>query len=338
MNVNGSTDSNRLNKLYFLKVVDTKGDCHESIPITIDEFSRLSIPRASEILKNKPNETIIVNESKPVKKFITPFVVPCRTDAIGSFVRDLTLPAFFNVTFKVNNLKEKIFLSSLAVSVDIITLPLRLMTAIPRIFWNLLKRKEQHPLYKFLRDNGCDKSYLDKNNLYKLMLCRIKRDFDPSLTRPVNKIQAHLIWFAVAPVPFFLNYTQIDRIEGNLSESDVSNDQVKRCYRHKFKHLSDEDFKRDLQDEDEVLRLKIKNYLLKPAYIDLINSLMRYIPDLIDSRQAQSMSGDQMLPYCGRLWKKFAIKFHPDKNPEDGGEAFQTLSPKYETFMKFARH
>lgn len=49
---------------------------------------------------------------------------------------------------------------------DIISLPIRLITAIPRHLYNAARPKETHPLYRYLIDNGVPAATLSADYVY----------------------------------------------------------------------------------------------------------------------------------------------------------------------------
>lgn len=75
----------------------------------------------------------------------TPFratLVPMRTDTVEHFFNDLCLPNFLRVSGKINGFIDE-FLNLI---VDLVTLPVRLLTAPFRIIYNKCTTREKHPL------------------------------------------------------------------------------------------------------------------------------------------------------------------------------------------------
>jgi hypothetical protein len=50
--------------------------------------------------------------------------------------------------------------------IDICTLPIRAITAIPRYFYNAAHTKETHPLYQYLKQNGVNEENLSTGHVY----------------------------------------------------------------------------------------------------------------------------------------------------------------------------
>lgn len=95
-------------------------------------------------------------------KTINPFLatlIPVRTHNWKSFSKDLFLPTLINHAIKVNDAAGKIFAIIGAIILDLLTLPVRLVMASIRVFSS--NKKENHDLYKFLKDKGVSKEILD---------------------------------------------------------------------------------------------------------------------------------------------------------------------------------
>jgi hypothetical protein len=72
-------------------------------------------------------------------------LIPVQTDTPAHFVRDLFFPNWLNRAQNIDNVFLRILLSTLAIVWDLLTLPIRLVTAPPRAVYNCLA-KDQHPL------------------------------------------------------------------------------------------------------------------------------------------------------------------------------------------------
>ena len=77
-------------------------------------------------------------------------IIPVRTDNLNNFCKDFFLPGLFNPAFKTQDVALTIFLCMLMPVYDIMTLPIRLITVIPRYVYNSIHPKESHPFYQYL--------------------------------------------------------------------------------------------------------------------------------------------------------------------------------------------
>ncbi len=94
----------------------------------------------------------------PKNSLLKGLIIPIRTK--GSFVRDLFLPTFLNQAIKVQNLFRKILAMIGAIFLDFFTLPVRLITALPRVIYN---KCIEDAFHKFLRENGAPEHILNQD-------------------------------------------------------------------------------------------------------------------------------------------------------------------------------
>ncbi len=93
-------------------------------------------------------------------------VIPVRTDNLNNFCKDFFLPGLFNHALKTHDVATRIFLCIIMPIYDILSLPIRLITAIPRYLYNAAHPKESHPLYQYLIDNGVLAATLSADYVY----------------------------------------------------------------------------------------------------------------------------------------------------------------------------
>lgn len=89
-------------------------------------------------------------------------LVPIRTNNLGNFSRDFFLPTV-QQAIKVQNVADKVIAIIAAFIVDVITLPIRLVTCIPRGIYNSLRGEIQ--LKKYLMDKGADKKVFESDQI-----------------------------------------------------------------------------------------------------------------------------------------------------------------------------
>lgn len=102
-------------------------------------------PEESEFI-----QTVAESRSGPN---LSGLIYPIRTNDTKHFFCDLCIPSTMYVDDKIKRLKlKKIIALVAAIALDILTLPIRLVTAIPRIYYN--KRKPDSPLRSYLKENN----------------------------------------------------------------------------------------------------------------------------------------------------------------------------------------
>lgn len=86
---------------------------------------------------------------------IDPLMYPVRTtNGLKNFLGDLFLPATTNLSLKIQSIFLKSVVSCATAICDIVTMPIRLITLLPRMYANA--RREEVPFRAFLRDQACD--------------------------------------------------------------------------------------------------------------------------------------------------------------------------------------
>ncbi len=105
---------------------------------------------------------VIINESNHSEKPWKNLVMPINTYSIRRFAQDTFFPILVNCLIESDrrpNLVECVF----CLVVEISTLPIRLLTCIPRIFWNLFQPENQ--LLRYLRVQNCSANILGMNHV-----------------------------------------------------------------------------------------------------------------------------------------------------------------------------
>lgn len=83
---------------------------------------------------------------------------PIRTNNLTNFAKDFFLPTTVNQALRIQNTIGKVIAAVVALFVDLLTLPIRVIMAIPRVIMN--SKKEESPLYKYLLAEGVDSQLL----------------------------------------------------------------------------------------------------------------------------------------------------------------------------------
>ncbi|MEC7840155.1 MAG: hypothetical protein VX777_08975 [Chlamydiota bacterium] len=97
---------------------------------------------------------------------VCPFVatlIPVRTNNGKNFAKDFFLPTVVNQVPRIHNVAGKIFAGLGAFVLDLITLPVRLLTCVPRVFAN--SKAKDHALHKLLVEKGVDPKKIDVDTL-----------------------------------------------------------------------------------------------------------------------------------------------------------------------------
>lgn len=88
-----------------------------------------------------------------------------RTDNLNNFLSDFCCPTVVNCALKARKLAGQIILGIGSLFLDIITLPVRLITLLPRLAF--AQTKENNPAYRFLmRHSAKPEMYKDANPIY----------------------------------------------------------------------------------------------------------------------------------------------------------------------------
>lgn len=89
------------------------------------------------------------------------FFITTRFDTSRNFCTDFFIPALACIAKNTNSLFERIIFFPLAILLDIVALPWRIITLIPSYL--TYTSREEHPFHKYLADNNANSSLLDKD-------------------------------------------------------------------------------------------------------------------------------------------------------------------------------
>lgn len=88
--------------------------------------------------------------------------IPVRTHNLKDFCKDFFFPSVTLSAVKI----DSYFMRLLEVIVDLFTLPIRILTAVPRVIYNALNPKEKDPLYLYLKTHGLSADLLKRDAVY----------------------------------------------------------------------------------------------------------------------------------------------------------------------------
>lgn len=137
-------------------------------------------------------------------------IMPIRTD-LSSLPKDLFLPTFINGALKIDDLSNRIFASFLCIALDILTLPLRFITVIPRAIYHANTNAKPHPIIAYLEKLGVPEN-LCKGYL-QLTPAKKSEKYMGILT---HRVQIHEREHPVFSVEAAKNYTIFHRKTGRL--------------------------------------------------------------------------------------------------------------------------
>lgn len=109
-------------------------------------------------------DALMINQREV--SWIESLFIPVRTDSFGNLCKDLFLPGVFNSALKTKEVFGRIIDCMEMFAFDIITLPFRLITVIPRALYNAYYAKESHPFYRYLVENNVSKEDLSGPSVY----------------------------------------------------------------------------------------------------------------------------------------------------------------------------
>lgn len=102
-------------------------------------------------------------KSKEGWSMIRGVIIPMRTQKLKDFSKDFFLPTFVNFSLKINNIALRVIASIFAIAVDIISFPIRLLTAPVRVYYNCKYPESEHPLINLIKNNSQFQKVLEDN-------------------------------------------------------------------------------------------------------------------------------------------------------------------------------
>jgi hypothetical protein len=88
-----------------------------------------------------------------------------RTDTKDNFCKDFFFPLAARAE-KIQKAVERVFVLIVAYIFDLLTLPIRCITLIPRLVINWTNAREKHPLHKYLVEQHADPQILNRDHVY----------------------------------------------------------------------------------------------------------------------------------------------------------------------------
>lgn len=113
----------------------------------IENMSKAEFNKVDKLCRDRTNMAGVVKA----------VLLPIRTNTIGNIAKDLFLPLVCAI--KVQEIGFRIFLSLLLLPLDVLTLPIRLVTLIPRAIMNCKTAPKKHPLSIYLEKHAVPMSF-----------------------------------------------------------------------------------------------------------------------------------------------------------------------------------
>ena len=126
--------------------------------------------------------------SKPGWSLLSGCMMPLRTHNLPHFSKDFFLPTFIHFALTIDFIALKIIASTFAIIYDLITFPIRVVTAPFRIYYNAMHPEAAHPITGLLTPEQRAK------DLHKAILCyktTIVNIDSPNYTNDSNKTIQH---------------------------------------------------------------------------------------------------------------------------------------------------
>lgn len=115
---------------------------------------------------------------------------PVRTNSLSNFVKDLFFPTLINHATRVDSIVLRFFAVIAAAALDLLTLPIRLLTTIPTIISN--NKMPELPLHKYLVEKGLSKT-LAQSDSVKVEIFYEKKGEIPLLLHPAGATRQELV-------------------------------------------------------------------------------------------------------------------------------------------------
>ncbi len=129
---------------------------HLSIHKSCDSYSGMKTFSSKELQLDNEQDFLqaqqLCENRKNMAGFWKQTVLPIRTDRAS----DLFFPTLMNAVIKAKNLSKNFFVVLAAIIWDLATLPIRLVTFLPRMVCNAMATPEEHPLIAYLKGKGLE--------------------------------------------------------------------------------------------------------------------------------------------------------------------------------------
>lgn len=94
--------------------------------------------------------------------FFMCWLVPIRTNTLSNFTEDFFFPTLYHKASSVSSYAERFFENLVYFLIDLLTLPIRVITCIPRAIYNTQK---EHALLTYLKSCGINKQLINTDHV-----------------------------------------------------------------------------------------------------------------------------------------------------------------------------
>lgn len=166
----------------------------------------------------------LLNENRYTVSWTAALLFPVRTNSLTNFSQDLLFPTLINHASKVDSIALRILAVIAAAVLDLITLPIRLVTAIPTFISN--SRVPELPLHKYLVEKGLSKSLAQADSV-KVEIFYEKKGEIPLFAGPKGATHKELVdRVSLTCYSNFIRVPDHGHVEGPMRVSSGSNKSV----------------------------------------------------------------------------------------------------------------
>lgn len=271
----------------------------------------------------------------------TALLIPIRTHHVEAFIEDLFLPTTFNVALKIEDIAQKYIAVLACIAIDLVTLPIRLITAI-FCYSRQQPSKEQHLFYEFLLEKGFNRDQLKKIDCCIVTIAKISKEYFKEQQFEEFDLAAG-IWTTYERTDFDFNFFEMAFITP-FPKAEISGkgrllgpDRYRETYFEVYPDASEIEVEELERIQHEALKEAIP--IEKSIVIGFVKLLNEYVPEQIEEF-GLSVDGFEKLPRkvllskLKKAYMAFSLKNHPDK----GGRAedFSKVSTQWEELKNSA--
>jgi hypothetical protein len=94
---------------------------------------------------------------------------PVRTNSLGNFAQDFFFPVLYHRASRVASLAQRLIENCICFLIDLVTLPIRMITSIPRAIYNT--QQKEHRLLTYLKQHGAPKQLTQTDHVQVELKC-----------------------------------------------------------------------------------------------------------------------------------------------------------------------
>jgi hypothetical protein len=91
------------------------------------------------------------------------WLFPVRTNTLGNFAEDFFFPTLYHGASRVDSLAQRLIENFVTFLIDLLTLPIRIVTCIPRALYNA--QQKEHRLLTYLKQNSVPKQLIETDHV-----------------------------------------------------------------------------------------------------------------------------------------------------------------------------